>query len=374
MHPKELQTNISELFKKSIESIEEVHQVRLNKSRTDFMELLVLGLVSSRSVQFGEIADKMEGDADTDSKHRRIQRFIGHYEVDYEWVAYFLLLLLPKQGKLKICIDRTEWEFGSQNHNILVLTAYSHGIGIPIWFEVLDNNGGNSHSDDRMYVMMKLIELLGKNRIGCVIADCEFIGKRWIKWLIAEKIMFYIDVRTNQYLYHKGKKHRIAHLLQYHKSRILNNVVIFGEQLGFALKSCKKVGKKSLAIITNAQASSALTIYRCRWSIEVLFANLKTKGFNLEDTHLKSPERLRKLFAMVAIAFTICLVVGIIAHKEKPIAMKNHGYKANSFFRNGLNCIRKSLNNPSKINFKGIIEKVIEIIIQNATICLKIVM
>ena len=108
MQFEESQANISALFQKALESIEKVYSLRLNKSRTDFIEIVVLGLVSSRSVQFGEIADKMTGEADTESKQRRIQRFIGDYEVNYEFFAYFLLLLLPKHGKLKICMDRTE--------------------------------------------------------------------------------------------------------------------------------------------------------------------------------------------------------------------------------------------------------------------------
>jgi Transposase DDE domain len=374
MQSKELQTNISELFQKSLESIEKVHNLKLNKSRTDFIEIIVLGLVSSRSVQFGEIADKMLGEADTGSKQRRIQRFIGEYDVNYEFFAYFLILLLPKHGKLKICIDRTEWEFGQQNHNVLVLTAYTHGIGIPIWFEVLDNQGGNSNSDDRIYVMMKLLEVLGKERIGCVIADCEFIGQEWIKWLASEKIIFYIDVRTNQFLNYNGKKYRISNLLQYNKTKVFNKVRIFGLQLGFAMMATAKVGKKSLAIITNHQASGALSIYKCRWSIEVLFANMKTKGFNLENTHLKCSMRLRKLFALVALSFAICFLVGLIAHKSKPIKTKKHGYKANSFFRNGLNILRDTMKNNSKLDFKPILEQIIEIISQNSYVTQKIVM
>jgi hypothetical protein len=374
MQSKELQTNISELFNQSLASIEKIHGKRLNKSRTALIELVVLGMVSSRSVQFGEIADKMVGDADTESKQRRIQRFIAEYELDYEFFAYFLILLLPKLGRLKICIDRTEWEFGQKNHYVLVLTAYSHGIGIPLWFEILDNQGGNSHSDDRIYVMMKLVELIGKKRICCIIADCEFIGQEWIGWLVQEKIHFYLDVRTNQYLLHKDKRYQISRLLQYNKTIILNKVQIFGQELGLAMKANAKVGKKALAIVTNHIASGALQVYKCRWAIEVLFANMKTKGFNLEKTHLKCPNRLRKLFALAALAFAICFLIGLVAHKLTPIKMKNHGYKAVSIFRNGLNILRKAINNKQMIDFKTIIDQILVIINQNVLVSQKIVM
>lgn len=374
MQSKELRTNISELFKKSIKSIEQLYKIKLNKNRTDFMELVVLGLVNSRSVQFGEIADKMEGEASTDSKQRRIQHFIGEYGLNYEFIACFLLVLLPQTGRLKLCIDRTEWEFGGQNHNILVLTAYSHGVGIPIWFEVLDNDGGNSHTDDRIYTMMKIIELLGKKRIKCVVGDCEFIGKDWIKWLIKERIRFYIDVRTNQQIVHKGKKYVISHILQHHKTKILNKVWIFEAELGLALKANNRTGKKCLAVVTNHEPSQSLQNYADRWSIEVLFASIKTKGFDLEATHLKCPIRLRKLFALVSMAFAVCFLIGVVSHRMKPIKTKNHGYKANSFFRHGLNILRQSLKKNSKLDFDNIIKKIIHIIQLNSYIIQKIVM
>ena len=41
-----------------------------------------------------------------------------------------------------------------------------------------------------------------------------------------------------------------------------------------------------LALACSGNPRKALTGYRRRWTIETLFANLKTKGFNLEDTHI----------------------------------------------------------------------------------------
>lgn len=64
----------------------------------------------------------------------------------------------------------------------------------------------------------------------------------------------------------------------------------------------------------------------------------------MENTHLDDLERLRKLFALVAIAFTVCLHIGRWSDQyQKNIEIKNHGYKANSFFRHGLECWRSAL-------------------------------
>jgi len=54
--------------------------------------------------------------------------------------------------------------------------------------------------------------------------------------------------------------------------------------------------------------------------------------------------KLKKLFALVSIAFACCLDVGIYKHEyEKPLKKKKHGYKAKSFFRYGLDEIRRAL-------------------------------
>lgn len=352
MQSEDYRTKVAEICYEASEMIEKLYKKSINKSRLDFINNVCNALIISRSVQYCELADKMTGEATEESKLRQIQRFMGEYDLDYDWVLCFLLLLLPKQGKLTLCMDRTEWEFGSQNHNVLVLSVYTHGVGIPIWFECLDNEGGNSDCDDRTYVLLSCIQYIGKERIKCIIGDCEFIGEEWIKFLLKQGIAFYIDVRTNQYFTHEGERYQISQYMANYKKKSLDNIYIFGSWLSIGMKRQQpsKAGKRKsiLAIVTNTRAAHALSNYRNRWSIEVLFESLKTRGFNLEDTHIDEPIRLRKLFALCAIAFVFCFLMGLMADKIKKIVIKNNGYKTNSFFRHGLNFIRKAV----KINNK----------------------
>ena len=75
--------------------------------------------------------------------------------------------------------------------------------------------------------------------------------------------------------------------------------------------------------MTNTFAHQTLDIYQRRWSIETFFQSIKQRGFRLEDTHLGDLERLRKLFALVAIAFTVCLHIGQWSDQyQKPIKVK----------------------------------------------------
>lgn len=91
-------------------------------SRKKFMGDFLMGLIASRKVQFQEIAQHIESEAEVSSVERRIQGFFKDFEIDYEKVCLLLLMLLPK-GKLHLSIDRTEWDFAVYQCNILMIVA-----------------------------------------------------------------------------------------------------------------------------------------------------------------------------------------------------------------------------------------------------------
>ena len=93
--------------------------------------------------------------------------------------------------------------------------------------------------------------------------------------------------------------------------------------------------------------------FKKRWEIETLFGCLKTRGFNLEDTHLTEPERLSKLLALLAIAFCWAHKVGEWRARQEPLKIKKHGYLAKSTFRYGFDCLRRILTNLNHFDLVG---------------------
>ena len=105
---------------------------------------------------------------------------------DYTQLALFLLSFLP-QRPLVLSIDRTEWDFGRTQVNILCIVASIGKLAVPLYFELLDNNSGNSNARDRISLFKQLISIVDKERIQMLVMDREFIGQRWLKWLKDEK-------------------------------------------------------------------------------------------------------------------------------------------------------------------------------------------
>jgi len=78
---------------------------------------------------------------------------------------------------------------------------------------------------------------------------------------------------------------------------------------------------------------------------------MKSSGFDIENTHLKDPERIQKLVLIIMIAFVWCYKVGIYLHQKiKPIKIKTHGRKAKSIFKYGLDYIANYMLNTIRNN------------------------
>ncbi len=332
-------------------------QIKANLARKKFIVEIILAIIASRKIQFQEISLHIESEAKVDSTERRIQAFFADFEFNYEEIASFLLVLCPK-GKLTLCMDRTEWDFGKFQCNILMITARCEGVGIPLFWELLDNKSGNSHALDRIDLLEKCVNLLGINRIGMLIADREFIGHKWLKWLKNNKIPFCIRVPKNHSIGLKnGEVYFIHELLSLKDERLYEGCLVDGIVCNIYIR--KLENEDYLFLIGTEKSRSLGSIYRHRWSIEVCFQAMKSRGFNLEDTHLKEGEKIKKLLVFVSIALALCINLGIFLHmKIKKIRLKKHKYKAKSFFRNGLDSLRKLLQGKEKESEKDILKAI----------------
>ena len=76
---------------------------------------------------------------------------------------------------------------------------------------------------------------------------------------------------------------------------------------------------------------------------------MKTREFNIEDTNLSNIDRIERLIAIMTIAFTWAYIVGIYKDVNiKAIRIFQHGRRAKSLFKYGLEEIAEVFTNPLK--------------------------
>ncbi len=311
-----------------------------HKKRQEFLCEMIGGVIKSRSVVFSEISDKIDKPIKVSSLERRIQDFFAKVRFDYTQLAIFLLSFLP-QRPLVLSIDRTEWDFGKTQVNILCAVVSIGKMAVPIYFEMLDNKSGNSNAADRITLFKSLIATIGKPRIQMLVMDREFIGHTWLSWLKREKIPFCVRVpKHHSILLASGERLWAEEVVRPgSQSYYQQNVIVDGVAINLSL-SYGRDGQL-LYLIGSTLPQTLQSWYKRRWSIEVFFQALKQRGYNLEASSLRCIIKYRKLFALVCMAYTICWATGIEAGKTNPVRVKKHGYPQYSVFRRGLNLTRQ---------------------------------
>lgn len=313
-----------------------------NLARKKFIAHFVVGLIKSRNVQFCEIAQHLNDKVKMTSNENRIQDFFREADIDYYAVATLLISFLPKNKKLRLCIDRTEWDFGTTQVNILMIIVGCGDLQVPLYWELLDNKSGNSNAKDRIDLLAYCLKLIGKERIGLVVGDREFVGHKWFKYLKDNGLPFVMRLPKSHLITTlEGNQYSVSELNFNDDNPITFSQCQVDGIWGHAW--IKDLGKgEFLFLFGTAPLKFMGQFYRKRWTIEACFQNLKKRGFNLELTHLKCLEKLKKLVALVSVAYSFCLNVGVYCHRKvQSVKVKNHGYKANSFSRYGLNQLRE---------------------------------
>ena len=186
------------------------------------------------------------------------------------------------------------------------------------------------------------LAVLGRDQIELVLGDREFVGHAWFKWLQDKGLPFVMRLPKHHHLtLASGECRAVAALgLAPGQVRRFAHVQVdgvWGQALVKALD-----GGQFLFLFGSGDLPDLAPLYARRWRIEQCFQNLKGRGFNLENTHLRCHLKLRKLVALVSLAYALCLSVGQdAAEHSPPIARKKHGYRATSLSRHGLNILRQ---------------------------------
>ena len=309
-------------------------------ARIKFFVRFICALIKLQTISYIKLSEGLGGKAKIESNLRRIQRFFAEFDLNLDVIASLVFKLLPLPAPYTLSMDRTNWKFGGLDFNILTLSVCYQGLGIPLMWMMLPKKG-NSNTNERKQLVGRYIRLFGADSIECLLADREFVGKHWFKWLIGEKIKFHLRIKENMWIDVPGKgKVRASWLFNNPQSPSHYPGIVRIDDNELYLSGIKTISKDGVAFVIIASYNreyDVLEKYRDRWQIETMFKTFKSSGFNLEDTHLTDTGRLSKLIGVVCVAFIWAYRAGIFRHEnDKPIRVLKNGRRAKSIFKYGL--------------------------------------
>jgi Transposase DDE domain len=218
------------------------------------------------------------------------------------------------QSLLHLAMDRTSWS----RINLLVVSLIWHKRAIPIYIIKL-NKLGSSNLKEQQQVLTPVLQLLKSHKI-VILGDREFCSVKLADWLRQNatedggKIYFCLRLKRNEYV------------------ELVDNFWLELQQMGLtpghhlyldgvSITKQKGFGKFNLAakwqgnyrgwetleewfILTNlGSLEAALKSYQRRFSIEEMFRDWKSGGYDLEKTQV-SEVRFIGLLVLLTIAYS----------------------------------------------------------------------
>ena len=319
-------------------------------ARRETLVWLVCLIMRHGTVCLWRLAAHVGTSAQTDSVRRRFYRFFQFVRLDDALVARMVVALLGLAGKpWVLAMDRTNWKFGKTTINILMISVVWNGLGVPLLWTLLPTEG-NSKTKARTQLLDRLRRAFPDMKIAALTGDREFIGDGWMRYLTRRKIPFVLRLRENQQVVRAGYEPvslaTLAQNLKRGDTQIIKGQCRLGQAADaksplLRLVLLRLKTGELLALACSGNPRRALKMYRKRWTIETLFSNIKTRGFDLEATHMTAPGKLSTLLAVLALAVTLTVKAGVAAARGLPAQLKKHGYPARSTFALGLDSLRK---------------------------------
>ncbi len=337
-----------------------------HRARLEFMARFTAALLQLQTANLWKIAVSLKAGVQDESNHRRIQRFLSGYDLEFAALGSLLVKLLLQTPPYLAVVDRTEWHFGEPPVNVLVVGIAHRGIAFPVAWAVLPK-GGSSRASDQIEVLERFLTVVGTSSIEALVADREFISIDWIQCPQEKGIPFAIRLRSDRhvgvspegsslpaqmfdrwcsvgqekklegwnYLFGADGKHAEADLLV---RRIATAENTPDEEDSFLILAIWKVDPER-----------ATSLYRQRWEIKTMFAALKSRGYRLEQTHLTEPDRIQRPVGLLSVAFAWTHIVGERwAEQEGLPPKKTHGRRERSLFRYGLDRLQSILTTPER--------------------------
>jgi hypothetical protein len=157
------------VLKEELPKLFEGHSQRLT-----MLSKLILGIVQLGTISYSKLSLVINPKVQKLSNFKRIQRFVKAFEFcKRSYIRFIFQLFISEASWIALSIDRTNWKFGKQNINILLIGISYKGTALPLIWKILDKRG-NSSSEERIALMKELLGLLNEEqlkKVRCLLAD-----------------------------------------------------------------------------------------------------------------------------------------------------------------------------------------------------------
>ncbi|MDZ7295975.1 MAG: IS4 family transposase [candidate division KSB1 bacterium] len=320
---------------------------------------LISGIIGSKSVHLSKVAQKVPGEAKTESRVKRFSRWVDNAGIEFE--VYFLpfaqaLLACLAQWPLVLVMDGSAVGRGCVT---LIVNVVYRQRALPIAWVVIKGSKGHFPEETHVALLQQVHELVPEDARVVFLGDGEFDGTT-LQATVNEWGWEYVSrTAENITLCKDGKDFSYADLgVQPGQCIGVPGVTFTSKAYGpvLAIAWWEEGYKEPIYLVTNmALAEEACRWYTKRAHIETFFSDQKSRGFQLHKSHLADPTRLARLMIAACLAYIWMIFLGVKAIQEGWDKIIHRTDRCDvSLFQLGLNLLEHFLNEslPILVSFQ----------------------
>jgi len=320
---------------------------------------MICGIIMGKSCQLPTMARKVPDGAKAESRAKRFSRFIQNERIDFE--SYYLpfvkelLIHLAQTRDLAFIIDGSE--VGHECITLMISLVYSKRA-LPITWLVVKGCKGHLSEQLHLELLSQLQAILPQNCQAIFLGDGEFDGIELQMALQSMGLRYVCRTAKNTQLYEDDLPFSFSDLVLQRGDRIdVPNVWFTKEGYG-PVTVIARWGmdyKEPIFLVTNIElVSEAVYWYKKRFQIETFFSDEKSRGFNLDKSHLSDPQRLAVLMIAACLAYLWIIYLGLVAVRKDLVRVIHRADRCDwSLFHLGLALLDHILNEnlPIPVSF-----------------------
>jgi hypothetical protein len=285
---------------------------------------------------------------DSESGVKQAKRWLKSQYTDYDlhFFTYLspLLTILATTGELILVIDGSET--GKKCISLLISVVYGKRA-IPICWVTRKGKKGHFPQEMHIDLVEKVAELLTKTIPSTTrvvfLGDGEFDGSKLLDvvahlgWEFVLRTSLDRKISTDGTL--NGEKIEMRDIGQLPQASYGWIPYALGAYNAILWK--EKGYDAPIPLLTNLElAEMACSYYRRRFSIETLFKDFKSSGFQLHKTKVENPSMIANLMIVVCLCFLLCFALGVSVqeHKDLKLFCRPDRVKDLSYFTMGKKC------------------------------------
>ena len=284
------------------------------------LAMFINGIVASKSTHTRPVAKKTPTDAKVTSREKQLTRWYENEHVTYQlYMLPFVETLLAGLADRTLAIAIDGSEVGRNCLALMVSLIYQHRA-IPLVWVVVQGRKGHFPAQTHVDLLTQLQELLPTDASVVVLGDGEFDSVDLQTFLTQVGWDYVCRTAKSTQVYQDGIWQSLDEIDAWPGSRLALDQVLFTRQAYgpvLVIIWWDQHYAEPIYLVTNLDlVAEACHWYRRRMRIETFFSDQKSRGFHLDKSHIRDPQRMARLLIAACLAYIWMIYLGALCYLE----------------------------------------------------------